>query len=90
MPNIKSAKKRSRQNVKRKIRNKSVVSAIKTVEKKLLKALPDEAGEKAQELLKTYTSKISKAKSKGIIKATKASRKISRISKKVFKAIQDK
>ncbi len=88
MPNIKSAKKRARQNLTRRMRNKSILSAVRTLEKKLLKAISSETRVPAEELLRTYTSKISKAKSKGVLKAKTASRKISRLAIKVFKTKQ--
>ena len=98
MANIKSAKKRIRQNKVRRARNKSTIRAIRTAEKKFLKALPSGSSSKEattntseltvnkanpQELLRIYTSKIDKASQKGIVKSKKASRKISRLSKQL-------
>lgn len=99
MANIKSAKKRSRQNTTKRARNRSTVKAVRTAEKKFLKALPGHHDTStanksqkqdtkkdltsAKELLKIYTSKIGKAAQKGIIKTKTASRKISRLSKRI-------
>ena len=88
MPNIKSAKKRARQNITRRARNKSIRSLVRTLEKKILKVLDSNSKDSLGELLRVYTSKISKAVTKGVVKKTTASRKISRLSAKIFKSLQ--
>ena len=81
MANHKSAKKRAKQSQVRRMRNKSVKTALKTLEKKLRAA--KEAGEDAQELMRQTQSAVHKAAKKGIIHQKTASRKISRLSKLV-------
>ncbi len=81
MANHKSAKKRAKQSQVRRMRNKSVKTALKTLEKKLRAA--KEAGEDAQELMRQTQSAVHKAAKKGIIHKKTASRKISRLSKLV-------
>lgn len=76
----KSAKKRVRQDVKRRLRNKSVLSNLKT-KLKAYKASLVEGGENRDELLRKVISAYDKAASKGIIHKKNASRNISRISK---------
>jgi small subunit ribosomal protein S20 len=79
----KSAEKRARQSVKRNKRNTDTENAVRTSEKKLRTALA--AGDKktAVTLLKEYTSKASKAATKGALHGKTASRKIGRLSMRV-------
>lgn len=82
MANHKSSEKRARQAPKRQARNASTVSNVKTIEKKLLKAIDDKSKDVA-ETLKQYTSKVMSAVSKGAIKKQTASRKIGRLATRV-------
>ena len=61
------------------MRNKSVKTSLKTLEKKLRAA--KEAGENTDELMKKTQSAIHKAAKKGIVHKKTASRKISRLFK---------
>lgn len=83
MANIKSAKKRVKQAVKRTEINTARRSALKTVTKKMLAAV--EAGDisQAKELLKEVNAQLARAKGKGLLHANTAARKMSRLSKKV-------
>lgn len=83
MPNIKSAKKRVKQDEKRTMRNLARKSAIKTATKKVLAAVEVGDVSAAKELLKDVNAKLSRAKSKGLLHANTASRKMSRLAKKV-------
>ena len=83
MPNIKSAKKRELQTIKRTARNLARRSALKTAIKKVVKALADKNIVDAKALLKDAESKISRAKGKGLLHANTAARKVSRLAKKV-------
>lgn len=76
----KSAKKRVRQDVKRRLRNKSVLSSLKT-KLKAYKASLLNKDENKDELLRKVISAYDKAASKGVIHKRNASRNISRISK---------
>ena len=76
----KSAKKRVRQDVKRRLRNKSALSSIKT-KLKAYKVSLAEGSDNKEELLRGVVSAFHKAASKGIIHKRNASRNISRISK---------
>ena len=82
MANLKSAKKRVLQNEKRHLCNQARRSEIKSITKKFLEAIQANDIPTAQELLKTTTSKISRAQGKGVFKKNTASRKISRLAKK--------
>jgi small subunit ribosomal protein S20 len=83
MANIKSAKKRVKQTIKRTEINTARRSALKTVTKKMIAAV--EAGDigQAKELLQEVNSQLSRAKGKGILHANTAARKMSRLSKRV-------
>ena len=82
MANHKSAKKRAKQSQVRRLRNKSVKTTLKTLEKKVRTAKEDGA-EPKDELMKQIQSAIHKAAKKGIIHKKTASRKISRLFKLV-------
>jgi len=86
MPNIKSAKKRVRQTTKKHLRNLARKSAIKTAIKDMNFALENKDVAQAKELLKDINAKLSRAKSKGIMHANTAARKMSRLAKKVSAA----
>ena len=84
MANIKSAKKRAKQSEKRRVMNLSRRSSIKTSVKKLLGAIEaSEPAEKIQTLFNDVQAKLARAKSKRLIHANTASRKISRLAKRV-------
>ncbi len=82
MANHKSAKKRAKQNLVRRQRNRSVKTTLKTLEKKVRTATA--AGDDAAvELMRQNQSALQKASQKGIIHKKTASRKISRLSRLV-------
>ncbi|HEX7099148.1 MAG TPA: 30S ribosomal protein S20 [Acidimicrobiia bacterium] len=78
MANIKSQMKRNRQNEKRRLRNKSIRSEVKTAIKKVLVAA--EAGEPTDELFRQAQKKIDKAVTKGVLKPNTAARKKARLA----------
>jgi len=80
---IRSAVKKHRQSLKRRMRNVAVRSRLKTMVKKLRAALEARDLQRAQEALRVVVSTFSKAASKGIIHKRTASRHIARLSKKV-------
>ncbi len=86
MPNSRSAAKRMRSDEKKRERNRSVKSRLKTLEKTLLNTLEQDGAEKAAEALKTITSALDKAVKNGVIHPSKASRKKSRLCCRVAKA----
>ncbi len=85
MANHKSAAKRARQSIKRRDRNATVTSTVKTFEKKVLKAIQNKSGPDAVAALSEFTSKVMSAVSKGVIKKATASRKVGRLSSRVSK-----
>lgn len=82
MANHPSALKRARQSEKRRLRNRSVSSAIKTAVKKVTAAVAVNELEQVKTTLKEATAALDKAASKGVIPKRRASRKISRLTKK--------
>ena len=81
MANIKSQKKRNRQNEKRRIRNKGVRSELKTRIKTANQAVA--AGESnAGELVQAAQVRINKAASAGVIHKNAAARRTSRLMKR--------
>jgi small subunit ribosomal protein S20 len=76
----KSAKKRLKQNAKRRLRNRFYMSTLRSAVKKYRQAL--EAGEiaEAEAMLPQVIRTIDKTQSKGVIKKNNASRHISRLA----------
>lgn len=82
MPQMKAAFKDIKQNKKRRMRNESAISEIKTLLKKFGDFADNKDSANAKKLLPSLIKKINKAKSKGTLHRKTASRKISRITKK--------
>lgn len=82
MANHKSAKKRAKQSQVRRLRNRSVKTTLKNLEKSL-RAAQESGADTKDELMRQTQSAIHKAAKKGILHKKTASRKISRLSKLV-------
>jgi len=82
----KSAVKRHKQSLKRKIRNRHIRSTVKTVIKEVRTALSGSDTPKTVEILKEASSVIARAGSKGVLHKKTVARKVSRLSKAVHKA----
>ncbi len=78
-----SAMKRARQAEKRNLRNTAVRSAVKTIIKKVESAVSSGNKEDAGKTLIDVIRTLDKAASKGVIHRNTASRKISRLTRKV-------
>lgn len=78
MANIKSQKKRNRQNETRRQRNKTIMSDLKTSIKKVEEAAA--AGEPTDDLFSVAQKKIDVAASRGVLHAKTAARKKSRLA----------
>jgi small subunit ribosomal protein S20 len=84
MANIKSAKKAMRQAEVRRKQNLARRTALKTATKKVRTALETTQDvDSVKTLLREAEAKFARAKSKGLIHANTASRKISRLAKRV-------
>lgn len=78
MANIKSQKKRNRQNETRRQRNKRVTSDLKTSIRRVREAAA--AGEPTEELFQAAQKKIDTAAAKGVLHPNTAARKKSRLA----------
>ena len=78
-----SALKRARQSEKKRLRNASIKSALKTQAKKVLQAVESKNTEEARKALSAAIPALQKAAGKGVIAKKTASRKISHLTKKV-------
>ena len=83
MATHKSAEKRDRQSKVRRERNVAAKSAIKTKVKSVLEAVEGKNKDNAVNALKVTVPSLSKAAAKGLIHKKNASRKISRLTRKV-------
>ena len=83
MANIKSQIKRIRTNEKRRLRNQSVKSELKTLVRKTREAVEAGDRELAIESLKTASRKLDKAVSKGVIHKNQAANRKSKLAKRV-------
>ncbi len=88
MANIKSQIKRIRTNEKRRLRNASIRSRMKTMIKKALMALNSQAdAEEREKRIREAISAIDRACAKGVIHANAAARRKSRLMAKVKKVL---
>lgn len=85
MANSLSAKKRIRQNAKRREQNRARKSALKTDVRKLTDAIHDKKVDEARQLLSTVTKRIDQTAAKGTMHRNTAARRKSRLAKRVNK-----
>lgn len=83
MPNIKSAIKRAKTSEKRRLRNASRRSALRTAVKAVETAVANNDINAAREAFKLAAKKLDKAVTKGLLHKNTAARKKSRLAKKV-------
>ena len=83
MANIKSQIKRNRQNEKRRVRNKSVKSSLKTAIRKFHEGVATGDVEATAERLRVASRKLDKAVSKGVIHKNQAANRKSAIAKRL-------
>lgn len=89
MANHKSAKKRARQTEKRRLRNRSNMSTMKTAMKKVTEAVTQKDFSNIAALLSSAQSVIARTKKKGTIHKNNMARRISRLTAFVNKAKAD-
>ena len=87
MANTRQSTKRALQNVKRQARNQIQRSKTKTTLKSALDAIKGKKLDEAKETYVKAVKALSKAASRGVIPARRASRKIARLTKLVQKSI---
>lgn len=83
MPILHASYKDIKKSAKKALRNQSVKSGLKTETKKFLDLIQSKKIEEAKKQLNSLASQLDKARSKGIIHKNTASRKISRLAKKL-------
>ncbi len=81
MPNIKSAEKRVRQNVKRELRNRRNKSMLKTSIRRFEESLQSGDMEEAKVKLSAAVRQIDRAAARGVVHKNTAARKKSRLSR---------
>lgn len=85
MANHKSAEKRMRQNERRRVRNRSVRTQVKTAKKKMNAAIVGGDPQVIESQLRISMHDLQKAATKGVLKKKTASRQIGRLAKAVHK-----
>ena len=85
MANIRSQIKRNRQNERRRLRNKSVRSEMRTRTKRAI-AAAESGDERSTELLRAAVKRIDKAAAAGVIHKNQAANRKSRLMRRVAKA----
>jgi small subunit ribosomal protein S20 len=83
--NIKSQKKRNRQNERRRERNKAVRTELKT-RVKVAASAADDAAADAADLVQTAQKRLDKAAAAGVIHKNQAARRTSRLMKRAHAA----
>jgi len=83
MPNKKAAYKAMKNSKTKHVRNITIKSELKTVIKKFDKLTTEKKTDEAKKIIDGIISKLSRAASKGIIHKNTASRKISRLRKRL-------
>jgi len=83
LANHKSAEKRARSSKRKNVINTKTLSGVRTVEKKLRKAVSAKQKDESTKILAQFESVIAKAAQKGRIHYRTASRKIGRLAKAV-------
>ena len=87
MPNIRSAQKRMRQEEKRRLRNRSVKSEVRTAVTKARNAIvADPAEPQTEEAIRTAIRELDSAVSKGVLHRNNAARRKSRLMARLHKA----
>lgn len=87
MANIKSAQKRIKVTANKTATNKSIKTEIKTYIKRFEAAVESNNFDEAKELLNLVDKKLKRASQKNIIHKNTASRKVSRLTRKMNKAM---
>lgn len=80
MPNRQSAAKQHRQSEDRRMRNKARVGELRTMRKKIERAVHDGKKDEAAALFQTYTKRVDQACAKGVLHKNNAARKKSLVA----------
>ena len=90
MANIKSQIKRNRTNEKRRLRNQSVKSELKTLVRKARELIEEGDEDAAEKAVQVASRKLDKAASKGVIHSNQASQRNSKLSLRLNKMTAEK
>ncbi|GIW93173.1 MAG: 30S ribosomal protein S20 [Pirellulaceae bacterium] len=88
MPTTRSAKKRLRQNVKRRMHNRAIKSTIKTYAKRVLQALAAQDIAKAEAEYREFARRIDRAATHRVLHPNAAARRKSRLQARIKAAKQ--
>lgn len=83
MPNTKSAAKRLRQNINRRLRNRSVKRAVRTQCRKVITAIEQGNADLARAEFRSAAKKLDQAAAKGVIHRNAAARHKARLASKM-------
>ena len=86
MGKSKSAAKRHRQSLKRRVRNRHIRSTVRSAVKEVRAVVEERSAANAGETLSKAASIIARAGSKGVLHKKTVARKVARLSKAVHKA----
>jgi len=84
MPRKKSAFKELKKSKKRHLRNISAISKLKSAAKKIETSIQEKKVDEAKTQLLIFASQLNKAAAKDIVHRNLASRKIARLTKKIY------
>ena len=76
----KSTIRRARQSEKRRLRNRSTISSVRSILRKVQDAIAAKKPDEAKATLREATSALSKAVTKGVLKPNTGSRRVSRLT----------
>ena len=88
MGNNRTAEKRHRQNLKKRMRNRIIKSKVKTLTKEYIAKIDSNSKEEAENIYKTLSGYIDSAGIKGVFHKNNAARKKSRLYKLLAKINQ--
>jgi small subunit ribosomal protein S20 len=83
LANHKSAKKRARQALKRRARNRHRISGVRTAVRRAREAMAGDDPESAGTAVRNAESQLRRAASKGVIPKTRVSRQVARLHKQL-------
>ena len=86
MPNTKSAERRMRNSARKQAHNRSIKSALHTLEANYLKLITEGQKEQAASSLRTVSSAFDKAVKSGVVHRASANRKKSRLALRLARA----
>lgn len=89
MPNTASAKKRLRQNVVRRLRNRAIKSAVRTQMKKVISAAADGQIDLAEKEFREAARRLDRAGARNTIHRNTVARRKSRLHRLITRAKQD-